>query len=137
MQTFVPYANAARSAQVLDYRRLGKQRVECKQIYNALVHGGGWANHPAVRMWVGHERYLVWYWIVMCQEWLSRGYNDNLLLQAKKAYIKATKGTDSPPNWWGGKIHVTHKRALLAKNYKHYSQYWPRLTPVIDYYWPV
>lgn len=32
MQTFLPYANFEASAKVLDYKRLGKQRVEAKQI---------------------------------------------------------------------------------------------------------
>lgn len=41
------------TAKILDYRRLGKQRVETWQVLLAL--GGkskGWVNHPAVRMWV-------------------------------------------------------------------------------------
>lgn len=37
MQTFLPYANAAQSARVLDTARLGKQRVECLQILATLT----------------------------------------------------------------------------------------------------
>ena len=36
MQTFLPYADFQRSAQVLDYKRLGKQRVEALQIHNIV-----------------------------------------------------------------------------------------------------
>ena len=36
MQTFLPTKNIRTTAKQLDYRRLGKQRVECKQILNAL-----------------------------------------------------------------------------------------------------
>ena len=36
MQTFLPYPNFADSLDCLDYRRLGKQRVEAFQIINAL-----------------------------------------------------------------------------------------------------
>ena len=52
MQTFLPYADMRRSAQVLDPRRLGKQRVECLQVLRGpTVEGYGWRHHPAVRMW--------------------------------------------------------------------------------------
>ena len=34
MQTFLPYADFKRSAESLDNKRLGKQRVEAMQIYN-------------------------------------------------------------------------------------------------------
>ena len=36
MQTFLPYESFEESAKVLDYRRLGKQRVEGMQIINAI-----------------------------------------------------------------------------------------------------
>ncbi len=52
MQTFLPYPDFKRSAKVLDYRRLGKQRVEALQILKALqVENYGWRNHPIVKMW--------------------------------------------------------------------------------------
>ena len=57
MQTFLPYPDFKKTAKCLDYRRLGKQRVECKQILNALqkrkggITKGGWVNHPATKMW--------------------------------------------------------------------------------------
>lgn len=37
MQTFLPYADFAESASVLDQKRLGKQRVETLQIFQALT----------------------------------------------------------------------------------------------------
>ena len=77
MQTFLPYADFQRSAQVLDYKRLGKQRVEALQIHN-IVSGkrttGGWLNHPAVRMWEGYADCLAHYHDVMIREWIARGY---------------------------------------------------------------
>ena len=36
MQTFLPYPSFEESAKVLDWRRLGKQRVEGMQIINAI-----------------------------------------------------------------------------------------------------
>lgn len=54
MQTFLPYADFARSAQVLDRARLGKQRVETKQIMLALTtEYYGWKYHPVTLMWSG------------------------------------------------------------------------------------
>ncbi len=58
MQTFLPYEDFTLSAQCLDYRRLGKQRVEALQIFNALTGAStkdgreyrGWINHPATKM---------------------------------------------------------------------------------------
>jgi hypothetical protein len=36
MQTFLPYADFDKTSKCLDYRRLGKQRIETWQIYNIL-----------------------------------------------------------------------------------------------------
>ena len=36
MQTFLPYQNFIKSAKCLDYKRLGKQRVEALQIHNII-----------------------------------------------------------------------------------------------------
>ena len=59
MQTFLPYPDFKQSAACLDYRRLGKQRVEGVQILKAILgekslNGKpykGWLNHPATLMW--------------------------------------------------------------------------------------
>jgi Pyrimidine dimer DNA glycosylase len=41
VQTFLPYPDFARTAAVLDDRRLGKQRVEVLQILNAMHRTNG------------------------------------------------------------------------------------------------
>jgi hypothetical protein len=59
MQTFLPYPDFARSAACLDYRRLGKQRVECLQIHRAALlakdpawYGQyGWKEEPKIEYW--------------------------------------------------------------------------------------
>jgi len=54
MQTFLPQISFKESAECLDNRRLGKQRVEAMQIMKALLLPEyGWKNHPAVKMWKG------------------------------------------------------------------------------------
>lgn len=50
MQTFLPYADFTLSAQCLDDKRLGKQRVECLQTLQTLAKG------PYVCMYCGAPR---------------------------------------------------------------------------------
>ena len=57
MQTFLPYQSFKESAKSLDYRRLGKQRVEVLQLLNSIKKlknkepVKGWKNHPARKIW--------------------------------------------------------------------------------------
>ena len=60
------------SVKCLDYRRLGKQRVEAMQILKALGNPSyGWQNHPAVKMWRGYEEALKFYMNMCILEWKS------------------------------------------------------------------
>ena len=54
MQTFLPYKSFRNSFESLDYKRLGKQRVEARQVLNILrdkTQTKGWRNHPITKMW--------------------------------------------------------------------------------------
>jgi hypothetical protein len=134
MQTFVPHPDCATSAKRLDRARLGKQRVECLQILKALQDPNyGWQNHPAVNMWRGHEKFLGWYGICVCEEWLGRGYKDT----CKEKILNLVKpSADFQPVWWGKEIHASHRKVLLAKNPDWYSQWGWTEKPSLDYYWP-
>ncbi len=143
MQTFLPYADFAKSAQCLDYRRLGKQRVECKQILRALgvqvgeqiIKPSGWTNHPAVRMWRGHEHSLLCYARQICLEWSRRGYNDSLLPQFDAAQ---SPGLRVVPPWCGDQeFHDSHKSNLIRKLPEHYGPMWPDVPANLPYIWPV
>jgi mRNA-degrading endonuclease YafQ of YafQ-DinJ toxin-antitoxin module len=84
MQTFLPYKSFKQSLQSLDYRRLGKQRVEAFQILNVLLERTdtkGWRNHPITKMWKGYEDALKQYFNKCVYEWVERGYNNNMLLE--------------------------------------------------------
>ena len=60
MQTFLPFSDFEKSAKALDYRRLGKQRIEAYQIWKVLTgQTTAWKNHPAVKMWQGYEQALL------------------------------------------------------------------------------
>lgn len=154
MQTFVPYANCRKSALVLDYKRLGKQRVECKQILNALdaLRTGdlhildkrgrkrkrGWLNHPCTQMWIGHEGFLINYAIFMVGEWRARGYKDTMLSEFLERANRAPEDSFEPPEWWGREdIHYSHQCRLVAKDPTHYAPLFPTADPKRDYVWAI
>jgi len=147
MQTFLPYRSFQESAECLDYKRLGKQRVEAMQILNALKNRKqnithkfdkngklrkiGWLNHPAVLMWEGYEDALKSYYNTIVTEWVSRGYNNNMKLFKLKASIKY-------PSWLGNKkFHASHRSNLLRKDQQYYSQYLWTESSNLEYVWPV
>lgn len=138
MQTFVPYPDPTASALCLDDKRLGKQRVEVLQILRALRGvTKGWANHPASRMWAGHENALVIYGSAICGVWIERGFNDT-------CYEKITAlwdydNQDAPfPSWWGRiDVHLSHQSNLVRKDPAHYRTYFPDVPDDLEYVWPV
>lgn len=140
MQTFLPYVSFARCAAVLDNKRLGKQRVETLQIMNALTRGVGWVNHPATKMWAGHERALLSYQVAICDEWShTRGFKDTCLDKTQEVWKIDRLGEDSGmPEWLGDRrVHLTHRANLLRKDPEHYGQFGWAVKPREGYYWPV
>lgn len=131
MQTFLPVPCFKSSAQMLDYRRLGKQRVECLQLINALTtEGAGWSRHPAARMWERNISALMRYHDVCVTEWIARGYRNTMPLYGVTAYTL--------PDWFGDEeFHSRHRAALLAKDIKFYQRYDWKEAPSINYLWPV
>ena len=132
MQTFLPYASFEDTAKCLDYRRLGKQRVEALQIHN-IVSGkrttGGWVNHPAVVMWRDYPDALALYHNTMISEWISRGYNNNMpLLEYNSVEY---------PTWLGdNRLHSSHRANLIRKDSSFYGWPWWDDDPDMPYYWP-
>lgn len=137
MQTFLPYNDFALSAKVLDMRRLGKQRVETLQILNALlVPGKGWSNHPAVKMWRGHENSLVEYGKAITEEWLARGYKDTCL--AKISSFFSNERRPDKPAWCGNyDFHIAHQSNLIRKMPEHYEKLFPGIPNDLPYIWPI
>jgi len=124
MQTFLPYPDFHQSARCLDNKRLGKQRVEAYQILEL-----DFPNHPATKMWIGYESALCYYGFIICEEWKNRGFVDNL------QEVFEFDDIILPP-WIGGKIHGTHRAALLFKDYHYYSQFNWEEKPEMRYHWP-
>jgi len=131
MITFVPFADVTLCAKSLDYRRLGKQRVEAYQIWLTLTGRGrflpdgtqgppskAWANHPATKMWAGHTCFLAMYCNAMIDEWIAQGYR-NFMWKLPHC------SNPCPPPWWGWPpIHLSHQAALNRKrpDYYHFEE---------------
>ena len=138
MQTFLPYPNFIKTAQCLDYKRLGKQRVEAKQILECLLGKSNlkWKNHPAVKMWKGYEELLAVYGYIICLEWRSRGYKDSLLDYFTE-FLNKNKGKFFYSPYWLTKeqFHDSHKSNLLRKNPEYYSKFNWNVSKDLNYVW--
>ena len=138
MQTFLPYKDFKKTAQVLDDKRLFKQLVEARQIINLITTGKtksgrkyrGFLNHPAKFMWEGYSDAL-------------KEYANEMLIEARRrkkvktSMRKLSVGQITCPKWLGNKnFHSSHKSALLKKDYSYYKQFKWKEKPKIDYIWP-
>ena len=132
MQTFLPYSNFHKTAEVLDYKRLGKQRVEGMQIINTILNPQqkGWRNHPIVIMWTPYVTALMMYTNTIINEWIKRGYNNNMKLYKFSSLIM--------PHWLGKEeFHSSHRANLLRKDFEYYSQFNWQENPDNPYVWYV
>lgn len=130
MQTFLPYADFQKSAEVLDFRRLGKQRVEALTILRAIEEGNCWSNHPATKMWKGYTGALKIYHDTIIEEWIKRGYENNMTLFHEGKPIRY-------PAWLGDeRFHDSHRSNLLRKDPEYYGQFGWKVPDDLDYFWP-
>jgi hypothetical protein len=140
MQIFVPYRYHEQTAVCLDRQRLGKQRVETLQVLRAnLGLTDGWVNHPASRMWKGHEVALARYGMIICREWKKRGYKDTV---EEKILALVPEAGDwrtmfYEPSWMGDpSVHLSHQSNLLRKDPDHYGQWFADSVPNdLPYVW--
>ena len=149
MQTFLPYADFQRSAQALDPKRLGKQRVETLQVVRALTRPGyGWAHHPAVLMWQGCEEALGRYGLICCQAWVDLGFSDScaltMMTDLRAAGFQSVRtqlelaAAEALPAWLGVEaVHRSHQSALVRKAPEHYGPLFPGVPDDLPYVWPV
>jgi hypothetical protein len=160
MQTFLTSASFdfSKTAQSLDRLRLNKQALEAWQILMtnlAIDPDGnyrkpkGWYNHPAVKMWRGHEVTLYYYIKAMTDEWIKRGYKTTILDKAQEtmehAQFRGLIHSSEFPYWMKDQqlyldLVSSHKTALLFKNYEWYSEMgWSEDTGIkpdkYDYIW--
>lgn len=133
MQTFLPSRNFVTVAKILDSKRLNKQILEGYQILNVLSNmspTGGWKNHPAVKMWRGHEMTLYKYIGAMIDEAKLRGIKtdkneENIANLFNKV---GDSWGESVPNWYFDekkimRIITTHKANLFNKDPMYYAHF--------------
>lgn len=135
MQTFLPYPDLSLSIRCLDVKRLGKQRVEARQIYDSILNGSGWRNHPATVMWENNLEALAIYHNLAIHHWIERGYNNsmNLIRVPNSATVRM-------PSWLGrNDVHASHRARLLDKDPVWYGQFGWTEAPISKedgYVWP-
>ena len=148
MQTFLPVRSFVKSAEFLDTKRLGKQRVEAAQIAEILLNQPilpknlqsivpfnrefmAWSNHPAVLMWKNHDQWLLNYLDCTIGEWCSRDYNNTIQVPNYDC------SNQVPPAWLGDeKFHQSHRSNLIRKDPLFYSKFWPEEADNLPYFWP-
>ena len=129
VNTFITSWDVDEIAKTLDYRRLGKQRVEAYQIWRALTGvTKGWRNHPATLAWQGHTCALAMYTNAMICEWKNRGYNNTM------QFLPHCKNPRFP-EWWGREdVRISHMASLNHKKPDFYKFDVPEFE---GYVWPV
>ena len=142
MQVFLPYADFKLSAQSLDMKRLGKQRVECLQLLNSIkkINNGekikGWKNHPCRKLWHNYSNALVEYGRVICIEWRNRGYKDTCLEKISNHWDDS-KPLINPPFIGNEEFHKSHRSKLIQKQPEFYKSKFPNTPDNLEYVWPL
>lgn len=130
MQTFVPYVDFAESAAVLDNKRLNKQLLEGRQIYQIIATNkdrGAWVNHPAVKMWRNCDVALFEYLVAIKNECVSRGIQTDknwsaILSMHQNNWYRGDNLV--MPAWWGDeRVHESHRNNLYVKDPVYYVQF--------------
>jgi hypothetical protein len=140
VNTFIISTDLQESFALLDFKRLGKQRLEAKQIINILekidngcdVSGIGFSSHPATLMWRGYTNALKIYFNLCVEEWINRGYKNTMDIYEVDYYQFPQFVTFEP-------FILSHKAALLRKNPEYYKDLMcddvkPYMT--LGYLWP-
>jgi hypothetical protein len=149
MQTFLPYADFRRSAEVLDNKRLNKQILEGYQILKVLHNPdprAAWRNHPAVKMWNNHQDALYNYIANMVLEARGRGIktdkNEANLIELHSKY--AMNWESGMPKWYEdsavlNRLTESHRANLYRKDPEFYVDFmYDNANPCCDkcqYYW--
>jgi len=133
MQTFLPYKDFTKSAEALDNKRLNKQVLEGYQILKVLNNPdprAGWRNHPAVKMWRGHEHGLWDYIMAMVDVATKRGIKtdknkENLMVLRVATIANWGNGL---PTWFSdravmSRVTTTHKANLYRKDDVFYHDF--------------
>lgn len=107
----------------------------CSKCRSTGVLKTPWYNHPAVKMWEGYEYILLFYGVVMCEEWKKRGFKDTLEEKFRKVWKNHHVGVF--PHWHGDdEFHAAYRSNLLRKDPVHYGQFGWKEPNNLPYVWP-
>lgn len=148
MQTFLPFKDFDDSARALDNKRLNKQILEGYQILKVLNNPdprAAWRNHPAAKMWEGHEQALFLYIKAMLKQADFRGIktdkNKDNIYTLRLATLK--NWGNGYPSWFKtdiDRVTESHRANLYRKDPEYYYQFSEdQASPCCDkcqYYWP-
>ena len=162
MQTFLPYPDLLKSLMVLDYRRLGKQRVETKQLLKSMAYAG-YATTETVNLknlfvntewenkideifgvnykgWANHPARIMW----QRNPGALAVYHDlSIIAWVRRGYKNSmlplsVAGKHRLPEWFGNEeFHASHRSNLLRKDPVWYGNYEWTESPDMEYVWPV
>jgi hypothetical protein len=138
MQTFITSHDMKENARNLDRQRLGKQRIEAIQILRTLlgISSQGWRNHPIVKMWRGHESYLLKVYLrSILDEWGKRGYRNEKCETHYAELLPLVKEEIVKPPWITGDLIRSHQSNLIRKLPSHYTLLFPGVPSDLPYLW--
>jgi len=147
-----------KSLSCLDNKRLGKQRVEAKQLISMIelrheLHLTGkvnlkelkikypehkfpsWFNHVATLMWEDYLEELKVYYNISIYLWKNRRGVTGKLMKNNLEYKHVSLMSLNIPRFFTSRVSKSHRSALLFKDYKYYSQFGWNDTPQLGYVW--
>jgi Pyrimidine dimer DNA glycosylase len=141
MITYLPQIGYMDSASRLSNKALAKQCDTALLIATILddpdLPG---QDHPAVRMWRGHERQLISYGLAMCHDLrITRKIDTDAWIQLGKlaTELREAKYDNSVPPWhkdlW---IHRSHRSELVRRYPKRHKDDWPNTPQNMPILWP-
>lgn len=115
--TFIVIGDFILNAQILDFIRLGKQRVEAKQIIDIIlskITSGAWVNHPAVHQWRNFVDALKYYTNCIILEFIKRGGKNTMTLYDLPETIQMP--------WWvsWNRLYQSQRAMLYRKDPFYY-----------------
>lgn len=113
MQVFI-IGSPFDTAMVLDQKRLNRQIQETEVILAALNGAKAWSHHPVVLQYIGYEKWLRGYLIVL--DCYARG-------NTRLAAFFDVETERVRPHWHTDEYFNQMKRRLFTKNPKHYKQW--------------
>lgn len=136
MQVFVPDSDPLNVAMILwrDQRRYNKQIIECRQIISAIKgETKAWSNHPVVKMYKPHLKWLECYMNCLENFRNARNYANkhkgeglNLNVKCDLATLRYARDANKcTPEFLTEDFCDQHRRRLYTKSPDLYSEYAP------------